>query len=333
MSGEATTWKSKWNRLTEAQKLQYRMKRTQSMQKTRRLRKQHGTSASEQSNTNDEMNNEARDGASTVCDPNETNSEEQPLSDPDTPPNGNAAESIGSPSAHVQEWLETVDNERANVISKRADDMTSYTNEAAFRKANYPHLQSVESLFTIIDNVEDVAWTRSLFSWFVGGYERTHRYAAYVLGMGGEGKTRVVRAMTFGMRVFECRLTEPYAFEGYDDSIDILLLDDVNWASFDITLRSTLLSIMARQPATIQRKHKPQVTVFNDKVLTVFTSNYKLPTDTAFRRRTYIVWAKTQACKDAITASEDDPGDDDTGYVNPKALSSVHTVHTATCLR
>jgi hypothetical protein len=79
---------------------------------------------------------------------------------------------------------------------------------------------------------------------------------------------------------------------------------------------------MARQPATIRRKHKPQVTVFNDKVLTVFTSNFKLPTDTAFRRRTYIVRAKTQACKDAIATPEDNPGDDDSGYVNPKALAS-----------
>jgi hypothetical protein len=302
------------------------------MQKLRQLRKQHGGAPSEQSNTHNVINGNTPHGASTVYDFNGKNSELPPLTTATTPLCDNATESMGSPSAHVQEWLESVDNERACLVSKRADDMTSYTNEAAFRKANYPQLQSVESLFAIIDNVEDVAWTRSLFTWFVGGYERTHRYAAYVFGLGGEGKTRVVRAMTRGMRVFECRLTEPYAFEGYDDTIDILLLDDVNWASFDITLRSTLLSVMARQPATIQRKHKPQITVFNDTVLTVLTSNYKLPADTAFRRRTYLVWAKTQACKDAISASEDDPGDDDSGYVNPKALNNVH-VHTAASSR
>ena len=188
---------------------------------------------------------------------------------------------------------------------------------------------SVDELFSSIPFAEDVGWTRNLLEWFASGYKRTHRYAAYVFGKGGEGKTRIVRMLAKGKNVFECRLTEPYAFDGFDSSTDILLLEDVNWECFDITLRSTLLSIMAQQPAVIQRKYKPQTVVANDKVLTIFTSNFKLPSDTAFRRRTYIVWAKVKACKDTVADSgADDPGDDDTHYVNPKlAVTSCHNMY------
>jgi hypothetical protein len=175
----------------------------------------------------------------------------------------------------------------------------------------------VEMLFATIDFAKDVAWVRKLFTWFVDGHERTHRYAAYVFGHGGEGKTRIVRAMLLGLNVFECRLTESYAFDGFSSNVDVLLLEDVNWAVFDNALRSTLLPIMSRQPTVIQRKFKQQETVSNTKVITIFTSNFTLPTDHAFRRRTYLVHANERACKDTLTAVDDDAGDDDANYKNP----------------
>jgi hypothetical protein len=175
----------------------------------------------------------------------------------------------------------------------------------------------VGALFTIIDFAKDVAWARKLFTWFVDGRERTHRYAAYVFGHGGEGKTRIVREMVRGLNVFECRLTEPYAFDGFTSDVDVLLLEDVNWSVFDNALRSTLLPIMSRQPTVIQRKFKQQETVSNTKVITIFTSNFTLPTDHAFRRRTYLVHANERACKDTPSAIDDDAGDDDAHYTNP----------------
>ena len=75
---------------------------------------------------------------------------------------------------------------------------------------------------------------------------------------------------------------------------------------------------MARQPSVIQRKHRTQKTVTNDKVLTIFTSNFKLPDDIAFRRRCYVIWAKVKACTDAVDDADDDPGDSDAHYVNPR---------------
>ena len=175
----------------------------------------------------------------------------------------------------------------------------------------------VDQLFVQIDFVKDVAWVRKLFNWMLVGRARTHRHAAYVFGHGGEGKTRIVRAMITKFNVFECRLTEPYAFDGFSSNVDVLLLEDVNWAVFDNALRSTLLPIMSRQPTVIQRKFKHQETVSNTKVITIFTSNFTLPTDHAFRRRTYIVHANERACKDTVTADDDDAGDDDTSYKNP----------------
>jgi hypothetical protein len=175
----------------------------------------------------------------------------------------------------------------------------------------------VDGLFLIIDFAKDVAWVRKLFNWFVEGRERTHRYTAYVFGHGGEGKTRIVREMVRGLNVFECRLTEPYAFDGFTSDVDVLLLEDVNWFVFDNALRSTLLPIMSRQPTVIQRKFKQQETVSNTKVITIFTSNFTLPTDHAFRRRTYLVHANERACKDTPSAIDDDAGDDDAHYTNP----------------
>ena len=186
--------------------------------------------------------------------------------------------------------------------------------------SNSPEMETpalVDALFTIIGFAKDVAWARKLFTWFVDGRERTHRYAAYVFGHGGEGKTRIVREMVRGLNVFECRLTEPYAFDGFSSNVDVLLLEDVNWAVFDNALRSTLLPIMSRQPTVIQRKFKQQETVSNTKVITIFTSNFTLPTDHAFRRRTYLVHANERACKDTLTAVDDDAGDDDANYKNP----------------
>ena len=171
--------------------------------------------------------------------------------------------------------------------------------------------------------VKEVGWTRKLFDWFLGEYEHTRRYTAYLFGKGGEGKTRTVRALLQGKNVFECRLTEPYAFDGFDADVDILLIEDVNWLCFHDSLRSTLLSIMARQPAVIQRKFKKQMVVENRKVLTIFTSNFKLPDDAAFRRRCYVVWANENACIDDVAAGEDNAGDDDTEYANPKSLTAA----------
>ena len=175
----------------------------------------------------------------------------------------------------------------------------------------------VDELFLMIDFAKDVAWVRKLFTWYLEGNKHTHRYAAYVFGHGGEGKTRIVREMVRLCNVFECRLTEPYAFDGFTANVDVLLLEDVNWSVFDNALRSTLLPIMSRQPTVIQRKFKQQETVSNTKVTTIFTSNFTLPTDHAFRRRTYIVHANERACKDTVTAIDDDAGDDDAGYKNP----------------
>ena len=144
-----------------------------------------------------------------------------------------------------------------------------------------------------------------------------------MFGSGGEGKTRLVRALVRGLNIFECRLTEPYAFDGFNSETDILLVEDVNWRCFHATLRSTLLSITARQPAVVQRKYKPQITVSNDKVLTLFTSNFKLPDDVALRRRCFVVWAKAMACVDAVPFGQDDPGDDDASYVNPGLIGAA----------
>ena len=188
--------------------------------------------------------------------------------------------------------------------------------EASGRKQNTPR-PSAQLLFSSLGFVENVTWTHNLFSWFAGGAERTHRYAAYVCGTGGEGKTRIVRAMIRGMNVFECKLTEPYAFHGFSSSTDVVLVDEVNWSCFDDSLRSTLLTIMARQPAVILRKFKKQETVVNEHVLTIFTSNFKLVADETFRRRIYLVWAKVRACNDCISPKDDDPGDDDTLFKSP----------------
>jgi hypothetical protein len=187
----------------------------------------------------------------------------------------------------------------------------------------------VDMLFSTINFAKDVGWVRKLFTWFVDGHKRTHRYAAYVFGHGGEGKTRIVRAMLQGLNVFECRLTEPYAFDGFSSDVDVLLLEDVNWFVFDNALRSTLLPIMSKQPTVIQRKFKQQETVSNTNVLTIFTSNFTLPTDHAFRRRTYIIHANEKACKDSLTAVDDDAGDDDTKYKNPwlPTCASQQTYH------
>ena len=226
-------------------------------------------------------------------------------------------------------WLKSITKVDDDPILKNvcADDLALYTrfhqvysmsatDECGAASVAQP--PCVDDLFSSISFAKDVDWTRNLFKWFTGGYANTNRYAAYVFGSGGEGKTRIVRALVQGKNVFECRLTEPYAFDGFESNTDILLVEDVNWDCFDVALRSTLLSVMARQPAVIQRKHKPQSAVTNEKVLTIFTSNFKLPVDPAFRRRCYVVWATTKACKDVIADNEDDPGDDDTQYVNPK---------------
>jgi hypothetical protein len=194
-----------------------------------------------------------------------------------------------------------------NVIEKVANNLPVFETSAY-----------VDLLFEQVGFAKDVGWVRKLFTWYVDSNERTHRYAAYVFGHGGEGKSRIVRAMIpAGLNIFECRLTEPYAFDGFSSDIDVLLLEDVNWQVFDNALRSTLLPIMSRQPTVVQRKFKQQETVSNTKVFTIFTSNFTLPTDHAFRRRTYIVHANEKACKDSLTAVDDDAGDDDTNYKNP----------------
>jgi hypothetical protein len=244
------------------------------------------------------------------------------------------------------EWLQqspptrTVDSLSLSISAAHADDDTNRSTYAESPEAvhstkldmmlsidtastrNVFEMESVESIYASKPFIKQVEWTTNLFKWFVGGAERTYRYAAYVFGAGGEGKTRVVRALVAGKNVFECRLTERYAFEGFDSNVDILLIDEVNWISFEPALRSTLLNIMARQPTVIQRKYKPQITIENTKVLTIFTSNYKLPCEVAFRRRCYVVWAKQKACIDAVPAGEDDPGDDDSAYVNPKSVGA-----------
>ena len=187
----------------------------------------------------------------------------------------------------------------------------------AFSVKQKPQRRSAKGLFSSIGFAADVAWTRNLFNWFGGGCDLSHRYAAYVLGAGGEGKTRIVRAMIQGMNVFECHLTKPFAFDGFNQSIDILLVDDINWNKFDGALRSTLLNIMGRQSAVIQRKWKRQATVVNEHVLTIFTSNYKPLADDSFLRRSYVVWAKEMACKDAVLYQDVDRGDDLSSYVDP----------------
>ena len=214
----------------------------------------------------------------------------------------------------VEVWFDT-----QNAAGSETMDVTTITE---------PNLKvtSQMSQLSSLAFVKDVDWVLKLFNWFLGEYERTYRYTAYLFGKGGEGKTRIVRALIQGKNVFECRLTEPYAFDGFNADVDILLIEDVNWLCFEDSLRSTLLSIMARQPAVIQRKFKKQMVVENCKVLTIFTSNFKLPDDVAFRRRCYVLWAKEKACIDGIAAGEDDAGDDDTEYANPKSLAAAkHT--------
>ena len=217
---------------------------------------------------------------------------------------------------------------------EKSNDISEHDSVHVCIQSPAPERPTVQQMYYRINFVNEVRWISNLFNWFAGDYERTHRYAAYVFGSGGEGKTRVARALVEGKNVFECRLTEAYAFDGFESDTDILLVEDVNWDCFDNGLRSTLLSIMARQPAVIQRKYKPQTTVVNDKVLTIFTSNFKLPVDVAFRRRSYLVWANAKACKDAASEGDDDPGDSDAQYVNPKLPAGAvvnrryHWVHT-----
>jgi hypothetical protein len=199
------------------------------------------------------------------------------------------------------------DGEQPATVNEQVDDSSTEVDKLAL----------VELLFQTIDFAKDTAWVRKLFTWFIIGHEQSHRYAAYVFGHGGEGKSRIVRAMLPGLNIFECRLTEPYAFDGFNANVHILLIEDVNWAVFDNTLRSTLLPIMSRQPTVIQRKFKQQETVSNTGVITIFTSNFTLPTDHAFRRRTYLIHANERACTDNPTATDDDAGDDDADYKNP----------------
>ena len=123
--------------------------------------------------------------------------------------------------------------------------------------------------------------------------------------------------MIQGMNVFECCLINPFAFDGFNKSIDILLVDCVNWDKFDRALRPALLNIMTRQPAVIRRKYKKAETVVNEHVLTIFTSNYKPLADDNFLRRSYCVWAKVKACNDCISPKDDDSGDDDTFFKSP----------------
>jgi len=223
-------------------------------------------------------------------------------------------------SRALEIWFEALtDHDR----SGSANETTDVTTAIEPDWLSTPQMSQISSSLAF---VKKVGWTFKLFHWFTEEHERTHRYTAYLFGKGGEGKTRTVRALIQGKNVFECRLTESYAFEGFNADVDILLIEDVNWLCFHDSLRSTLLSIMARQPAVIQRKFKPQMVVENSKVLTIFTSNFKLPDDIAFRRRCYVVWANQKACTDDVPAGEDDPGDDDTDYDNPKSLTAAkHT--------
>jgi hypothetical protein len=81
---------------------------------------------------------------------------------------------------------------------------------------NSPELQAPalrELLFATIDFAKGVAWVRKLFTWFVDGHKRTHRYGAHVSGHGAEGKTRIVREMLVGLNVFDCPLTKPYVVD------------------------------------------------------------------------------------------------------------------------
>ena len=197
---------------------------------------------------------------------------------------------------------------------------------ASGRKQN-PQNPSAQRLFSSIDFAENVPWTRNLFSWFGGGCDRSHRYAAYVFGAEGVGKTRIVRAMIHGMNVFECRLTNQFAFHGFSSTTDVLLVDDVRLDKFDRHLRSTLKRIMSRQPAVVQRRRLPQETVVDEHVQTIFTSRFKLLDDYSFRLRCYRVWANVKACKDIVSDQDDDSGDDDTFFVDPK-LPSIQ-VHAA----
>ena len=223
-------------------------------------------------------------------------------------------------SRALEIWFEALtDNDRSGSANETTDVATAI-------EPDWLSTPQMSQLSSSLAFVKKVGWTLKLFHWFTEEHERTHRYTAYLFGKGGEGKTRTVRALIQGKNVFECRLTESYAFEGFNADVDILLIEDVNWLCFHDSLRSTLLSIMARQPAVIQRKFKPQMVVENCKVLTIFTSNFKLPDDIAFRRRCYVVWANQKACIDAVPAGEDDPGDDDTDYANPKSLAAAkHT--------
>ena len=221
----------------------------------------------------------------------------------------------------IEVWLETLTGHDGNSSANGGLALGASANEED--AASSHNVASQVSQLSPLAFVKEVGWTRKLFAWFLGEYERTRRYTAYLFGKGGEGKTRTVRALLQGKNVFECRLTEPYAFDGFDADVDILLIEDVNWLCFHDSLRSTLLSIMARQPSVIQRKFKKQMVVENRKVLTIFTSNFKLPDDAAFRRRCYVVWANEKACIDDVAAGEDDAGDDDAEYANPKSLTAA----------
>ena len=52
------------------------------------------------------------------------------------------------------------------------------------------HHPSVDEMFLSIAFISDIGWTRKLLKWFAGGYERTHRYAAYVFGSAVEKEKR-----------------------------------------------------------------------------------------------------------------------------------------------
>ena len=105
-----------------------------------------------------------------------------------------------------------------------AHDAGSQHSASVNKSEQLQNLPTVEQLYSRVSFVREVDWVNKLFKWFANEHHRTHRYAAYVFGCGGEGKTRVVRALTEGKNVFECRLTEAYAFDGFESNTDILLV-------------------------------------------------------------------------------------------------------------